>query len=122
MVQLYFLTFLYQHSCLPSFDETNIFANTILLFQNGSSFFLFFISIIPNNWVITNAPLLASVLSSVILLVCTESIISSASLIFSFSLTLSILLRFWGLGKLSFFINSTILSSMFCFSTGSTLS
>ena len=94
----------------------------VLLFHNGSSFFLFFTSFIPNNWVITNAAHLTSLLSSVMLLVCIESIISLTSLVFSFNLTQSILLRFWGFGKLFFFISSTIFSSMFYFSTVSILS
>ena len=96
--------------------------DTILIFQNGSrSSFLFYISFIPNNWIITSVPRLTSLLSSVMLLVCTESITSSTSLVFSFNLTLSILLRFWGFGKLFFFISSTIFENMFCFSTVSLL-
>ena len=58
--------------------------DTILIFQNGSrSSFLFYISFIPNNWIITSVPHLTSLLSSVMLLVCTESITSSTSLVFS---------------------------------------
>ena len=68
----------------------------------------------PNNWVITNAPHLTSLLSSGMPLVCAESITTSTSLVFSFNLTLSILIRFWGFDKLSFFISLTIFSSMFC--------
>ena len=64
---------------------------------------------------------MTSLLSSVMLLVFTESITSSASLEFSFSLTLSILLRFWGFDKLSFLISSTVFPNMFYFSTVSVL-
>ena len=94
--------------------------DSVLHFKIGSSFFLLFISFIPNNWVIDKVPHLTSLLPSVMLLVCTESITSSASLIFLFSFTL-ILFRFWGFGKLSFFISSKNFSSMFCLSTVSIL-
>ena len=122
MIQLCLLIFLSQHSCLPSFNETNIFAEFIYILLNSSFpewfFFLlvfhfFFFIIIPKDWLITNSPDLTSWLSSTMLLFCTLSITSTTSLVFSVNLTLSIHLRLWGFGKLSFFISSTIFSSKF---------
>ena len=46
----------------------------IIFSLNGSSFFLFFISFIPYNWKKAIALYLTRLLSSVMLLVCTESI------------------------------------------------
>ena len=99
---------------LRSLQSAFIF-DSILLFQKCSSFFLFFIFFIPNNLEITNDPQLTSLFSSVMLFVCAESITSSTSLVFYFNLTLSILYRFVGFGKMSFFNSLTIFPSTFCF-------
>ena len=68
--------------------------NSILPFQNGSSFFLFLISFTPNNWVISNAPHLTSVLSSVMLVVCN---VTSVMSLYQF---------FLGFGSLASFLSS----------------